>query len=270
MATFAIGDVQGCYYSLQDLIKKIPFDSTKDELWFVGDIVNRGKFSLETLSWCFENRNNIKIVLGNHDLHFLAIFFNQRRHNKKDTLNSLLESREINQLVEWVLTWPLIFISEKEILVHAGIHPCWSFDEADKNSKDTCLLMQSDPEHFFKVMYGNTPDTWSGEMSRDEKMRFSVNALTRMRCLNKDQSLDFKYNGSLNNLPAHLKPWFSFKSIFKRDKRIISGHWSAIELHKHPYGSSIDSACIWGKKLTALCLEDDKTYTVEVNNKDLN
>ena len=106
MATFAIGDVQGCYYSLQDLIKKIPFDSAKDELWFVGDIVNRGKFSLETLSWCFENRKNIKIVLGNHDLHFLAIVFNQRRHNKKDTLNSLLGSREINQLVEWVLTWP--------------------------------------------------------------------------------------------------------------------------------------------------------------------
>jgi bis(5'-nucleosyl)-tetraphosphatase (symmetrical) len=130
--------------------------------------------------------------------------------------------------------------------------------------------MQSDPEHFFKVMYGNTPNIWSGEISRDEKMRFSVNALTRMRCLNKDQSLDFKYNGSLNNLPAHLKPWFSFKSIFKRDKRIISGHWSAIELHHHPYGSSIDSACIWGKKLTALRLEDNKTFSVAANNKDLN
>ena len=100
MATYAIGDVQGCYYSLQDLIKKIPFDSTKDKLWFVGDIVNRGKFSLETLSWCYENQKNIKIVLGNHDLHFLAISFNQRSPNKTDTLNSLLKSKDKNKLAE--------------------------------------------------------------------------------------------------------------------------------------------------------------------------
>jgi len=269
MATFAIGDVQGCYFSLQELIKKLPFDSTKDELWFVGDIVNRGKFSLEALSWCYENRKNIKIVLGNHDLHFLAIFFNQRNHNKKDTLNSLLKSKEINQLVEWVLTWPLLHLSEKEILVHAGIHPCWSVDEAYKNSNDTCLLMQSDPEYFFKVMYGNRPNTWSDEMSRDEKMRFSINVMTRMRCLNKDQSLDFTYNGSLNNLPADLKPWFYFNSNFQRDKKIISGHWSAIDIYKHLYGTSIDSACVWGKKLTALCLENNKTFSVEVDKRDL-
>ena len=139
MATYAIGDVQGCYYSLLDLIEKIPFDSTKDELWFVGDIVNRGKFSLETLSWCYENQRNIKFVLGNHDLHFLAISFNQRSLNKTDTLNSLLKSKEINKLVDWVLTWPLMFLDEKATLVHAGIHPCWSVEDAYKNANDTCL-----------------------------------------------------------------------------------------------------------------------------------
>ena len=270
MATYAIGDVQGCYYSLQDLIKKIPFDSTKDKLWFVGDIVNRGKFSLETLSWCYENQKNIKIVLGNHDLHFLAISFNQRSPNKTDTLNSLLKSKDKNKLAEWVLTWPLIFTNDKAILVHAGIHPCWSVADAYNNSNDTCLHMQSNPESFFKKMYGNNPNIWNDKGSREEKMRFSINALTRMRCLNKDQSLDFKYNGSLNDLPTHLKPWFSFKSSFKRDKRIISGHWSAIELHHHSLGVSIDSACIWGKKLTALCIEDNKTFSVEINKKDLN
>ena len=270
MATFAIGDVHGCYYSLQDLIKKISFDSTKDKLWFVGDIVNRGKFSLETLSWCYENQKNIKIVLGNHDLHFLAISFNQRSLNKTDTLNSLLKSKDKNKLVEWVLTWPLMFTNDKAILVHAGIHPCWSVNDAYNNSNNTCSHMQSNPESFFKNMYGNTPNIWNDKISSEEKMRFSINALTRMRCLNKDQSLDFKYNGSLNNLPAHLKPWFSFKSSFKRDKRIISGHWSAIEVHHHPYGTSIDSACIWGKKLTALCLEDNNIFSVEINKKDLN
>lgn len=270
MATYAIGDVQGCYYSLLDLIEKIPFDSTKDELWFVGDIVNRGKFSLETLSWCYENQRNIKFVLGNHDLHFLAISFNQRSLNKTDTLNSLLKSKEINKLVDWVLTWPLMFLDEKATLVHAGIHPCWSVEGAYKNANDTCLQMQSDPENFFKNMYGNTPNIWREELSSQEKIRFSINAFTRMRCLNKDQSLDFTYNGTLNNLPAHLKPWFSFKSKFKRDKKIISGHWSAIEIYNHQYGTSIDSACVWGKTLTALCVEGNNTFSVEINKKDLN
>ena len=269
MATYAIGDIQGCYYSLQDLLSKIPFDSNSDELWFVGDVVNRGNFSLETLLWCYENQKNIKIVLGNHDLHFLAIFFKQRYLNKTDSLKSLLTSQKINQLVDWVLTWPLIFSNEKAILVHAGIHPCWSFDSADKYANNVCMFMQSDPQKFFKNMYGDAPYSWNEDMNMKDKMRFTINVLTRMRCLNKDLALDFTYNGGLNNLPPNLKPWFSYESNFKRDKKIISGHWSAIELYHHHYGASIDSACVWGKRLTALSLEDNNTYSVDINKKDL-
>ena len=270
MATYAIGDIQGCFYSFQDLLDKISFNSRHDDLWLVGDIVNRGKFSLETLLWCYENQKNIKIVLGNHDLHFLAVFFNQRNFNQKDTLSYLLNSKKINQLVDWVLSWPLLFLDKKHILVHAGIHPCWSIDGANQYAKETCMMMQSDPENFFQNMYGNSPDKWRDDLKMEGKMRFTINSMTRMRCLNKEQVLDFVYNGGLLDLPPTLKPWFNFKSNFKRDKKIISGHWSAIGVYQHPYGVSIDSACVWGKKLTAISLEDNNIQAVDINKKDLN
>ena len=269
MATYAIGDVQGCYYSLQDLLKKISFNPSNDQLWFVGDIVNRGRYSLETLTWCYENKRNIQIVLGNHDLHFLAIFFKQRSENEKDTLAKLLNSKKINQLVDWVLSWPLIFSDKKNTLVHAGIHPGWSFENSNELAKEACKLMQLEPEKFFKNMYGNTPLRWSSNLDSKDKMRFTINALTRMRVLNEELELDFNYKGELNNLIPSLKPWFAYKSDFKREKKIISGHWSAIGFYEHQYGVSIDTACIWGKELTALSLDDNKVYSVALNQKDL-
>ena len=119
-------------------------------------------------------------------------------------------------------------------------------------------------------MYGNSPDKWRDDLKMEEKMRFTINSMTRMRCLNKEQALDFVYNGGLLDLPPTLKPWFDFKSNFKRDKKIISGHWSAIGVYQHAYGVSIDSACVWGKKLTAISLEDNNIQAVDINKKDLN
>ena len=269
MATYAIGDIQGCFYSLQSLLEKINFNSREDKLWLVGDIINRGQGSLKTLDWCYQNRDNLKIVFGNHDLHFLSVVFNQGKISSTDTINPILSSENLNKYVDWMLFWPFIYKEKNLLMVHAGLLPDWSTDDALDISKDLMLSLQKNPNDFFGRMYGNTPDKWSLLKSKEDKQRLAINAMTRLRCLNNNNAIDFSYKSGLNNIPDNLTPWFDIKTKKTRSEFIISGHWSAIGIQKHKHGITLDTGCVWGRKLSAYCIESRSVISVSSDIKDL-
>jgi bis(5'-nucleosyl)-tetraphosphatase (symmetrical) len=269
MATYVIGDIQGCFYSFKNLLEKINFNSNADELWLVGDIINRGLGSLQTLDWCYQNRDNLNIVLGNHDLYFLSAAFNQRKLSSTDTLQPILASENLNKYVDWMLSWSLIHKHKGFLMVHAGLMPDWSTEDALDLAKDLMVSLRENPYDFFKSMYGDKPDKWSLEYNREDKQRVAINAMTRLRCINKDNAIDFTYKSDLNNLPSTLNPWFDVKTKKIRSEFIISGHWSAIGIQKHNHGITLDTGCVWGGKLSAYCIESKSIKSVSSDSRDL-
>jgi bis(5'-nucleosyl)-tetraphosphatase (symmetrical) len=268
MAAYVISDVQGCHFSFLDLLDSISFNKKNDQLIFVGDLVNRGKNSRKFIKWCFANRLTIKSVLGNHDLHFLAVFFGIKKLNNSDTLSKLLKSKDVDNYVDWLLSLPLALRFDDCLIVHAGIHPNWSLQDSLQYSEEVSKSLKKNPYKFLSKMYGNNPGFWAEDLKKNDRRRMIVNIFTRMRMLNKDLSLDYEYKGDIPNNHGKSKPWFSYRNQNK-DIKIISGHWSAIDIQKHQYGFSIDSGCVWGGSLTALRLSDLKIFQAKANPKDL-
>ena len=272
MATYVIGDIQGCHYSFLELLQKIKFNKDKDQLHFVGDLVNRGKNSKIFLDWCLANSSSIDSVLGNHDLHFLSVFFGESEQTKLDTLDETLSSKQVEKYVEWLLNRKLAYDIDKTLIVHAGISPNWTIKKTKKIASKVNKSVKKNPNKFFKNMYGNFPLAWSNKLPSSSKKRMAVNIMTRMRMLRDDLSMDYDYKGAIdetlkNNTPA-IQPWFDFKRK-DADHKIITGHWSAIGVHQHQYGISIDSGCAWGKFLSAIRLSDSKIFQVQANKQDL-
>jgi len=158
MTTYVVGDIQGCFYSFQNLLDKLSFNPARDNLWLVGDLINRGSGSLEVLNWCLDHHSKIKVVLGNHDLHFLAIAFNQKKPSKSDTLEALLNSKKLKRFIDWVISLPLVHTNLDHVMVHAGLLPHWTVELSQKLSDEVVSYLQQHPEDFFKVMYGNQPN----------------------------------------------------------------------------------------------------------------
>ena len=193
MSIYAIGDLQGCYFSLQSLLDTLSFNKKEDELWFVGDLVNRGKGSLEVLDWCYKNQKNIKVVLGNHDLHFLSVALKAKSISNKDTIETILRSKNLSKYIDWLLSLPLVYGNENFLMVHAGIPPSWSSEYLKKLSNEVTLELNKNPKKFLENMYGNFPNKWDKNYKREDRLRFTINSLTRMRVLNKDGSMNFSF-----------------------------------------------------------------------------
>ena len=268
MSIYAIGDLQGCFFSLQSLLDTLNFDKRNDELWFVGDLVNRGKSSLEVLDWCYKHRENIKIVLGNHDLHFLAVALKIKSISTKDTIDPILQHKNLSKFIDWLLSIPLAYGDEEYLMVHAGIPPSWSSELTKKLSDEITIELNKNPKNFLKKMYGNFPNKWNKNYNKEDRLRFAINAITRMRTLNKDGSIDFSFKQTLNKLPAHLIPWYLFPSV-ERNEFIISGHWSAIGIQSYKNGITLDSGCVWGRKLSAYSFEEKKVISINADPRDL-
>jgi len=269
MATYAVGDLQGCFHTFNSLLDKISFNTNSDELWLVGDLINRGLNSLEIIHWCYKNKKNIKLVLGNHDLHFLSVALSNRKVSRNDTFDGILSSPYKRVFTDWLISIPLLHHSNEHIMTHAGLLPSWKTSQAIALAKSAADALKKNPEYFLHSMYGNFPDRWANSLGEDDIHRLTVNVLTRMRCLNSDESLDFSYKGTVKGMPENLKPWFSIPPHEKREVALITGHWSAVGFVKHASGYSLDSGCVWGKKLTALCLENHEVYTVNADSRDL-
>lgn len=256
MATYAIGDIQGCYYAFQALLARLQFDVAHDELWLVGDLINRGRGSLEVLRWCYAHQENIHVVLGNHDLHTLVVAHGFAKAHKGDTLEALLDAPDRDTLLDWLRHQPLLHNNDAYFMVHAGLLPQWTVHDAIGYAREVETALQGhDYLQFLRHMYGNTPDVWSDTLLGWDRLRVITNAFTRLRLCNQDGVMDFAFKGELANVPDGLVPWFDVDNRRSSTQKIIFGHWSALGLQHRNNVFSIDTGCLWGGKLTALHLE---------------
>ena len=274
MSNYAIGDLQGCYSELQCLLKKISFDKAEDKLWFCGDLVNRGSESLDCLNFLYSIRENCHIVLGNHDLHLIAVQNSIRDINKNDTFLDILHSSKDDFLIDWLRSLPFHFIKtidtkegEKEfVMTHAGIPPHWTKKELIGHSnKLSSNLISNDYRNFLKKIFGNKPDHPDKCKKDEEVLRLNINFLTRMRFYNSDGSLELDYKGKVETAPNNLKPWFEYKlNILEENTHILFGHWAALNgVTGKDKITALDTGCAWGKKLTAIRLEDKATFSCD-------
>lgn len=258
MSIYAIGDIQGCYDDLLRLLDAIKFDEQTDRLWFVGDLVNRGPKSLETLRLVKSLAHCAITVLGNHDLHLLATAFRQRQPRKKDTLSAVLDAPDSDELLHWLRHRPLFHYNDEFCLLHAGLPPQWDFAKTKKMAlKAENILQGAEYLSFFKVMYGNKPHKWSSDLKSMDKIRFIINCFTRIRYCESNGYLDFKHNGEPGSQPSHLIPWFKVPKRKSADMNIIFGHWSTLGFYHGHHCYAIDTGCLWGGQLTALKLEKE-------------
>ena len=265
MATYAIGDIQGCYQSFIKLLSLINFDPINDQLWLAGDMINRGPDSLKVMTYILENQSSIKCVLGNHDLHFLAVAHGCKSINPKDTFTDILECDSKIEIVKYLSQLPLV-ITDKDkqwIMAHAGIYPTWSAEKALDLSKEVMTVLQSSKaEQFYQNMYGNIPSIWSDTLTGFDRLRTITNVFTRMRYLDRNLSLELTEKISLEFKPDHLNPWFNFHNETLQ-YNVIFGHWASLNgdcPKENMY--ALDTGCVWGGKLTALRLQDKKPFQV--------
>ena len=274
MSNYAIGDLQGCYSELQCLLKKISFNKTEDSLWFCGDLVNRGSESLNCLHFLYSIRERCHIVLGNHDLHLIAVQNSIRDISKNDTFHDILYSAKDNFLIDWLRSLPFHFIKtidtkegEKEfVMTHAGIPPHWTKKElVSQSSKLSSNLASNDYRNFLKKIFGNKPDHPDKCKKDEEVLRLNINFLTRMRFYNSDGSLELGYKGKVETAPNNLKPWFEYKlKILEENTHILFGHWAALNgVTGKDNITALDTGCAWGNKLTAIRLEDKATFSCD-------
>lgn len=258
MARYAIGDIQGCYTQFMQLLKLINFNPGKDVLYLVGDLVNRGPDSLNVIKWLYEHQDQTIAVLGNHDIYLLARYANLVRPEAEDTLAPLLHDKNIAKYIDWLRARPLIYHDSQYILVHAGVYPRMDFNQLLQISHAVSNHLQSNNyQSFLEKMFGNKPNNWHQDMNKYKKMKFAINSCTRMRLLKRnDYALDYKYKGMLGNAPDDLIPWFQAPFDSSIDKKIVFGHWAALGFfHDHKY-LALDTGCAWGRKLTAINLEN--------------
>jgi bis(5'-nucleosyl)-tetraphosphatase (symmetrical) len=255
MTTWAIGDIQGCHDELRSLVAQLGFRADRDQLWFTGDLVNRGPRSLETLRYVRSLGDNAITVLGNHDLHLLAVAFATKRKIKSaDTIEDVLDAPDRDALLEWLLSRPLAYLdtARRTLLVHAGLVPQWSAESALSLAREVEAALKQDPRALFDEMYGDQPDQWSDSLKGVDRLRFAINALTRLRVCTRDGRVDLKMKGGRKDIRAPFKPWFEWDHRESRAARVIFGHWSALGLVRSHGVVGLDTGCVWGGSLTAL------------------
>lgn len=256
MTRYALGDVQGCYPELRSLIARLKFSPDRDRLWLVGDLVNRGPGSLEVLRFVRSLDENAVVVLGNHDLHLLAVARGARRKRKSDTLDEILEAPDRDRLLEWLMTRPLAHLENGDLMVHAGLVPQWTVEQAVTLAREVEAALRDHPDRLFKSMYGDEPDRWSETLTGAERLRFTINVLTRVRVCTAGGQIDLKMKGKPPHGSSPFRPWFELPHRRSADHRIVFGHWSALGLVMRDHVVGLDTGCVWGGSLTALNLDD--------------
>jgi len=267
VAIYAIGDIQGCFPSLQKLLKKIKFDANSDQLWFAGDLVNRGPQSLQTLRYVKSLGPSAVTVLGNHDLHLLAKADGTRPNSKHKSLREIVNAPDRDDLLNWLRHRPLIYSNDEYCLVHAGIAPQWNFPQALSCAAEVESILRSERySEFIAVMYGDKPDHWDASLEGMDRLRYIVNVFTRMRYCNTQGQLNFEYSGAPRaNEHSELIPWFEFPKRETIERKIVFGHWSTLGFHEDAQCIAIDTGCLWGGKLTAIRLDNSSYKRFSVN-----
>jgi len=273
MATYAVGDLQGCLEPLKCLLERVRFDPAIDRLWLVGDLVNRGPQSLETLRYLYAMRDSLVCVLGNHDLHLLAVWNNVERLKKSDTLREIIEAPDAPVLMDWLRRQKLLHFDETRgaVLVHAGIPPQWTLAKALGHAAEVEEVLRDDLrlKQYLDGMYGNEPNKWSKSLTGIERLRVITNCLTRMRFCTAEGKLDLKGKEGADTAPPGYKPWFAHKERRSRHVKIIFGHWAALEGRCNvPNVFALDTGCVWGGAMTLMNVDSGELHRCECADKD--
>jgi len=261
VALYAIGDLQGCHAEFMALLKRIRFDAGRDRLWLTGDLVNRGPASLAALRAVKSLGRAATVVLGNHDLHLLAMAFAPKTVRKRERgLEAILDAPDASELLAWLASRPLMHRESgiEWTLIHAGLPPQWTLDLALRCAREVEQALRKDAAGFLEDMYGDEPDRWTPELKGAGRLRFTVNCLTRLRLVDRKGRLVLSHKGTVEDAPAGTVPWFRHPERVTRNDAFVFGHWSALGYLSEPGLRCLDTGCVWGGALTALRLDREE------------
>lgn len=264
MAIYLIGDIQGCCNPLDKLLEKIHFDPQVDQLWSAGDLVNRGPCSVEVLRRFAAFGKSATVVLGNHDLHLLAIAYSGRKQGVHDTLDQILQATDREYLLNWLRQQKLAHFDQGVLLVHAGVLPQWDVATTLRLANEVELVLQGTQfQEFLENIYGNHPDQWDESLQGIERLRMITNALTRLRFCTPEGKMEFETKYGAEAAPVGYLPWFDIPQRITRNQRVAFGHWSTLGLRLESNIIALDTGCVWGGKLTAIRLEDNAIFQTQ-------
>jgi bis(5'-nucleosyl)-tetraphosphatase (symmetrical) len=265
MATYAVGDIQGCYHELEQMLELVEFDNHTDKLWLVGDLVNRGADSLSVLRLVKSMGNAAITVLGNHDLHLLAVAAGVAELNQSDTLDEILDAPDRDELLTWLRQQRMLHVQDNFVLLHAGLLPGWDVEQAQQLAHEVEQALRGDSYvPFLEKMYGNKPNHWDESLTGYNRLRVITNSLTRMRICTVKGEMQFKFKGEPGDVPEEgYLPWFDVPQRASADATVVFGHWSALGLIIKSNVIALDTGCLWGGALTAIRLEDRKVFQVK-------
>lgn len=265
MATYLVGDLQGCYDELQLLLEKVQFDPTKDQLYLVGDLVARGDKSLECLRFVKSLGQSAKTVLGNHDLHLISTALRIKRVKPRDRVDAIFNAPDFEELIDWLRHQPLLVHNEQHnfVMVHAGISPDWDLATAKQCANEVeDVLRNGDYRHLIENMYQNHPDRWDNNLQGLDRLRYSINVFTRMRFCYWDHRLDFDCKQPPESAPEALTPWFNLDNPLYQNTPIVFGHWASLVDTPTPANIyALDTGCVWNNRMTMLRWEDKQYFT---------
>jgi len=263
VATYAIGDIQGCMTTLERLLGLIDFSPTQDRLWLVGDLVNRGPRSLDVLRWAHDMGDVVTCVLGNHDLHLLARAAGAAAEKKRDTLDDVLKARDLDRLIDWLRTRPLFHVDTAFAMVHGGLHPQWTIEDARARAAEIERELRAPTwRAFLAQLQGPTP-RWDPRLGGGDRWRSILAYLVRARMLKADGRVVPDFDGPPSQAPEGTTPWFAFPSRAWTSHTVVFGHWAALGLDIGPRHIGLDTGCVWGKALTAMRLDDRMAFQVK-------
>ena len=261
MSTYAIGDIQGCYRTLQRLLKRIRFDADTDRLWLTGDLVNRGPRSLEVLRWVREQGDRVVTVLGNHDLHLVARAFGTRAPKSRDTMDEVLEASDREELILWLRQRPLLHREGALVLVHAGLLPSWTLGRAGQLAREVeTALSGPQAEHLLQALLASRPPAWREDLDTEDRWRVAVQSFTRLRTCRDDNRVCEGFSGPPKRAPEGCHPWFELRDDHAAGVTVVCGHWATLGLRMQPGVVALDTGCVWGGTLTAVRLEDRQVF----------
>lgn len=266
VATYAVGDIQGCCAELQDLLSQVAFGAD-DSLWVLGDLVNRGPASLATLRLLYSMRGQVRIVLGNHDLHLLAVALGGHKVGRSDTFAEVFAADDVDELLQWLRVQPLMVREGQYTMTHAGVPHIWSLDAAQGYADEVSQVLRGgDYRSYFEQLYGNVPDCWDEALTGMDRLRMITNYFTRMRLIDRNGRLDFKHKGHPDSAPDAWQPWYQLRPT--TSDTLLFGHWAAIEGETGRTDlRALDTGCVWGRSLTALELGAERLHSVPARSR---
>lgn len=261
MATYAIGDVHGCFDTLQNLLRRIRYDRRQDRLWLVGDLVNRGPRSLDVLRWAVEEEDRIVVVLGNHDLHLLGLAWGVASAKRRDTLDELLAAPDRDDLLEWLRRRPLFHREDGWALVHAGLFPTWTLEKAERLAREVEERLRGDEAaELVAFAEKKAGERWKGGLEGLERWRTALAGFTRLRTIDEEGRMCAEFSGPPREAPKGCTPWYAVPGRKSTEGQLVFGHWAALGLWRKDGVAGLDTGCAWGRELTALRLEDGEVW----------